>query len=256
MQNTRVKKTYHSYFRFNNQRTLSTHLPSELSVLELQEITFYIDSTRRYDNQVIIHDLCDLDKFESGLSQYDSKCSPEVCIEPAANSQELNQWLENQGFCHIYDHEFLQMFSEDFTPSDESANAVSVELWGAEKADDFLALLKTSGLTCSSDIWEQKRSLYCTETFRCFVASVNGKACAWATSFIDGDHAILANAYTQEDARGQGCQTALLNARAKDAIDLGVKVLLTDVMLGSISSKNCQSIGFSRSGLRAVWGKE
>ena len=37
---------------------------------------------------------------------------------------------------------------------------------------------------------------------------------------------------------------------------LGVKVLLTDVMLNSTSSKNCKAVGFSRVGVRSVWCKD
>ena len=102
---------------------------------------------------------------------------------------------------------------------------------------------------------QKKRSLYCTETFRCYVATINGKPCAWATSFIENEYAILANAYTQGAYRRMAVKP-LLRARIEEAIGLGVKVILTDVMPNSISSKNCKSVGFTSSGTRSVWCKD
>ncbi|WP_407641485.1 GNAT family N-acetyltransferase [Alginatibacterium sediminis] len=133
---------------------------------------------------------------------------------------------------------------------------MKVERWSHDNVDEFLALLKTSGLECSDEIWEKKRSLYCTNTFRSYVAKINGKPCAWATSFIESECVILANAYTQERYRSKGCQTALLRARIEDAISLGIKLILTYVMPNSTSSKNCKSVGFSSVGVRSVWCKE
>lgn len=80
--------------------------------------------------------------------------------------------------------------------------------------------------------------------------------CAWATSFIENEYAILANAYTQESHRSKGCQTALLRARIEDAISLGTEMVLTDVLPSSTSSKNCKSVGFSSAGIRSVWCKD
>lgn len=128
--------------------------------------------------------------------------------------------------------------------------------------DDYYTAEKSNFISSNGSViaWSDKcvqsgRVMYCTETFRCYVAKINGKPCAWATSFIENEYAILANAYTQEAYRSNGCQTALLRARIEEAIGLGVKVILTDVMPNSISSKNCKSVGFTKSGTRSVWCK-
>ncbi|WP_197477788.1 MULTISPECIES: hypothetical protein [unclassified Marinomonas] len=55
MQIKRARDAYSRYFRFNNKRSLSTMLPSELAVLESSGLLAYIDKTREFDNQILIY---------------------------------------------------------------------------------------------------------------------------------------------------------------------------------------------------------
>jgi hypothetical protein len=255
MQDKRVQDVYRSYFNFNKQRTLSTDLPSELSVTDEDGCTIFVDKTRRYDNQIVIRDFIKPERLETHLHRFQDGCSPDISIEPQANSIELEEWLSNCGYAPAYEHEFLQLSASSYVAPKVTTESVTVERWGQNHVDDFLALLKTSGLTCTDEVWRKKRSLYCSDTFRCFVAKVDGKPCAWATSFIENGHAILANAYTQESHRAKGCQTALLRARIEDANELDVQMFLTDVLPHTTSSKNCKSIGFTSVGIRSVWSR-
>lgn len=261
MQVKAVKDVYDAYFYFNNERTLSTDLASELMSIEDDGFTVFIDKTRKYDNQILIDGVCNFASLEADLKLFGYGISPEISIAPNALTTELKSWLSKHQFVPAFEHEFLELSAEDYVekPSPEPSSdvdKVTVERWTQDNADEFLALLKTSGLECSDQIWQQKRALYCTDTFRCYVAKIQGKPCAWATSFINNEHVILANAYTQESYRSNGCQTALLRSRIEDAIALGAKVLLTDVMPNSTSSKNCKSIGFRSVGVRSVWCKD
>ncbi|WP_233243654.1 GNAT family N-acetyltransferase [Bacterioplanes sanyensis] len=182
------------------------------------------------------------EKLEEHLGLFHSSYWPEIAIEPQANTPEIQTWLSNRGFSPAYDHEFLELQASHYQAIASASESISIEHWDHSKADDFLALLKTSGLECTDDIWNDKRSLYCTDTFRCYIATIDGKPCAWTTSYLHNDHGILANAYTQESHRHKGCQSALLRFRIEDAISLGIQVLLTDVMPNSTSSKNCKSV--------------
>lgn len=276
MQVKAVKDAYNAYFYFNNERTLSTDLASELISIEDDGFTVFIDKTRKYDNQILIDGVCNSASLEADLKLFVDGISPEISIAPNALTTDLKSWLSKHQFVPAFEHEFLELSAEGYVekPSTEKSSAealiaetssveplsdvgkVTIERWTQDNADEFLALLKTSGLECSDQIWQQKRALYCTDTFRCYVAKIEGKPCAWATSFINNGHAILANAYTQERYRSKGCQTALLRSRIEDAIALGAKVLLTDVMPNSTSSKNCKSIGFRSVGVRSVWCKD
>lgn len=67
MQDKRVQEVYNSYFIFNNERALSTDTPSELSVTDLTSYATYEDKTRRYDNQIIVRDICNLESLVSFL---------------------------------------------------------------------------------------------------------------------------------------------------------------------------------------------
>lgn len=284
-----------SYFCFNNTRTLSTSRPSQLTLVRKPGMTAYIDSTRRYDNHVVIHQKCAESDIEEVLGLYPDHLSPEISIEPAATDFSLSQCLMKHRFVPAYSHEFLAMRAESYQAS-PIKQEIRVERWECEKVDDFLALLQTAGVECSETVWEEKRRYYCTEQFRCFVAFYDDQPCAWATSYLidngmsrcslvsdklddtvitaretgaeaasdmapntrkgsDRRVAILANAYTQEAYRGKGCQTALLHARIQDAKAAKVTHLLTDVMPDTISSRNCKAAGFTTKTIRTVWAR-
>ena len=55
MQDKRVQDVYSSHF--NNERTLSTDLASELFTSKTQGYSVFVDTTRKYDNQIIVHDI-------------------------------------------------------------------------------------------------------------------------------------------------------------------------------------------------------
>lgn len=253
MQDKRASDAYNTYFRFNNKRTLSTMLPSELSIIESLNLKAYIDKTRRYDNQILIHHHCDLAYLDSVYGLFDLDALPEIAIESGLETPELKQWLNERGYQPSHQHEFLSLNRFGLDLSHVSQSNVHVERWTEARADDFLALLKTSGLTCSDQVWKSKKSFYCTESFRVYVAYLDGIPCAWATSYLENNLAILGNAFTQEHARGKGCQTELLTTRVQDAIDLGAERVLTDVLSGSVSQKNCRRIGFQPDVVRQVW---
>ncbi|EKO3535407.1 GNAT family N-acetyltransferase [Vibrio fluvialis] len=245
-------RAFARYFQFNNARTLSTDAPSELRVLNAGVYQAYIDPTRRYDNQLLIQAECSVSQLATALDLYANGPAPEISVAPAADSVTLENWMSDNGFQREFDHQFLQLRSQDYHSSDYHP-VVRVERWTSTRADDFLALLKTSGLQCSDEIWQAKRHLYCSDAFRCFVAYQGDTPCAWATTYLDDDVATLANAFTQEAARGNGCQTALLHARIRDAIEHGAMLLLTDVMPESTSARNCLSVGFEPVVTRQVW---
>ncbi|MFM2486872.1 N-acetyltransferase [Celerinatantimonas yamalensis] len=245
---------YDRYFRFNNMRTLSTAQPSALRLVRRPGVSAFVDGTRRYDNQVLIHQANANGSIAEVIALYAETHSPEISIEPDAMSLSLSHSLSAHGYLPSYALEFLALETAHYQVPARLA-ALNVEMWDNSHADAFLQLLKTSGLACDDAIWAIKRRYYCTETFRCFVAFIDDVPRAWATSFIEGDCAIFANAFTQEPSRRHGCQSALLHARINDAKALGVAHLFTDVMPHSVSSKNCRAAGFSTLTHRTVWEK-
>lgn len=249
-----TQTAFENYLTFNNLRTLTTSEPSQLEIHRFENITAYVDPTRQFDNQVIIHNTCSNEEAVEALVLYQNSFYPEVRIAPSAQSLKLGSFLSNSDFHYMYDIEFMQLDAANFQAAAAQSN-IHIERWGSDKADDFRVLLKTSGVQCPDDVWQAKRDLYCSDQFRCFVVSMNDQPVAWATSFVDSGFAILANAFTQTQARKQGCHQALLQARIADAITQGVQTLLTDVMPSSDSAKNCTNAGFIAMQNDMVWVK-
>lgn len=249
-----TQTAFENYFTFNNLRTLTSSEPCQLEIHRFENITAYVDPTRQFDNQVIIHNACTNEEAVEALVLYQNSFYPEVRIAPSAQSLKLGSFLSNSDFHYMYDIEFMQLSAEQYL-SAAPQTSIQIERWESNRVDEFRALLKTSGVQCSDEIWQAKREFYCSEQFRCFVAIIDNQPVAWATSFLDNSFAILANAYTQEAARNKGCHSALLHARINDAIALGANTLLTDVMPESVSAKNCAKAGFTVSQMDMVWVK-
>lgn len=190
----------------------------------------------------------------------DSAMEPQLDLEPDV-APEVADALLTRGFRPVESLSFLVGATRPAAGPEPTSVRVqrnrlelpAVERWGADRADDFLRLLMTSGVICKPAVWSERRSHYCTETFRVYVASLGGEPRAWATLFVSGKAGYAANAYTQEDWRGRGCQTALLRERQSDAAALGVDWLMTDVEHGSSSHGNCTRAGFSLATVVTAW---
>jgi GNAT superfamily N-acetyltransferase len=94
--------------------------------------------------------------------------------------------------------------------------------------------------------------------WRCYVARVNGKAQACAATLIDGEVAEFGIAATLEEARGRGCQTALLHRRIRDAAEAGCRTLFVETgervpERPSASYRNILKAGFEEAYLRPNW---
>lgn len=84
MQDKRVQDVYSSYFHFNNERTLSTDLASELFTSKTQRYSVFVDTTRKYDNQIIVHDICSHESLDTQLNPVKVIClnpTPEALTE-------------------------------------------------------------------------------------------------------------------------------------------------------------------------------
>jgi hypothetical protein len=138
-------------------------------------------------------------------------------------------------------------------PEPLSTEGPVVERWTRERADDFRELLGTSGATCTDEIWNLRRALYCTDEFRTYVALVDGEPRAWATLFVADERAYLANAFTQPQFRSRGCHTALLAARMNDSVELGLRWVATDVEANSASHLNCLRTSFEPLASHGWW---
>jgi GNAT superfamily N-acetyltransferase len=91
------------------------------------------------------------------------------------------------------------------------------------------------------------------EGYRPFVAEIEGRMIATGGLFIFGGVALLAGASTVPEARKQGAQRALLNARLRFAVEAGCDLAMQCALPGSTSQKNAQRQGFQIAYTRIKW---
>jgi len=96
------------------------------------------------------------------------------------------------------------------------------------------------------------------DRWRCYVARVEGKAQACAAMVIEDGIAEFGIAATLEEARGRGCQTALLHRRIRDAAAAGCHALFVETGervpdRPSGSYRNILEAGFEEAYLRPNW---
>lgn len=88
-----------------------------------------------------------------------------------------------------------------------------------------------------------------------FIAEIDGKPIATGTIYIYDDVALFAGASTIPEARRQGAQTALLEARLRYASENGCTIAVMSAMPGSQSQKNAEKNGFQIAYTRTKWQK-
>jgi GNAT superfamily N-acetyltransferase len=87
----------------------------------------------------------------------------------------------------------------------------------------------------------------------CFVAELNGEAIANAAMFMHDGVALLAGACTVPEARRQGAQQALLDARLRAAAGHGCDLAMVVTAAGSASQRNSERNGFKVAYTRTKW---
>lgn len=87
----------------------------------------------------------------------------------------------------------------------------------------------------------------------CFIAELNGEAIANAAMFMHKGVALLAGASTVPEARRQGAQQALLDARLRIAAERGCDLAMVVTAAGSASQRNAERNGFKVAYTRTKW---
>ena len=81
----------------------------------------------------------------------------------------------------------------------------------------------------------------------------NGNPIATASMAIHEGVALMAGASTVPEARGQGAQRALLNARLEHALQSGCELAMMCAEPGSASQRNAERVGFRIAYTRIKW---
>jgi GNAT superfamily N-acetyltransferase len=92
-----------------------------------------------------------------------------------------------------------------------------------------------------------------SEGAHCFLAELEGEPIAAGILVLKNGIAVLGGASTIAAARGQGAQTALLQARLEYAAELGVELAMVVAAPGSSSQRNAERKGFRPAYMRSKW---
>lgn len=250
----RFEKLEFSHTAYNARRTLRNANPSQFEIANFNGLKLLKDSEIAFANQIWGLSDQTIGFLPQAMQIYDQlKMSPYLDVAAANLSAALKTQLLDMNFEMIEELNFLSIKLAEI---EVKSPQINVEFMQPSGADDFLKLLKTSGMQTTNEIWQLKNHLYCTDKFRCFMAKLDGVPRAMATTYVDGKYGFLANAYTQADFQNQGCQTALLQARIIDAKQLGLGELLVDVVPNTSSERNCLKAGFKPLATRYIWQKK
>ncbi len=87
-------------------------------------------------------------------------------------------------------------------------------------------------------------------------AEIDGQPIATGVVFISGGVALLAGASTIPEARRQGAQSALLEARLRYAVEKRCDLAMMCALPGSASQRNAQRNGFQIAYTRTKWKRD
>ncbi len=182
--------------------------------------------------------------------------SPYVPVTPGlAGSAAAEIWLQEHGFEPTYS--WMKFVRDSHPPRFPTPDGVEVVELAAGDEEPFGAI---AAIGFGLPAWASEffARLPGREGWCCYVARVGGKAQACAAMLIEEGVAEFGIAATLEEARGHGCQTALLHRRICDAAEAGCHTLFVETgerVPGrpSASYRNILRAGFEEAYLRPNW---
>jgi len=182
--------------------------------------------------------------------------APYVPLSPGLpESAAAEAWLKERGFTPAYAWmKFVRDAHQPRFPTPEDVEVV--ELTAAD--EEPFGTIAAIGFGLPAWAAEFFARLPGREGWRCYIAKVDGKAQACGAMLIDEGIAEFGIAATLEQARGRGCQTALLHRRISDAAEAGCRTLFVETGervpdRPSASYRNILRAGFEEAYLRPNW---
>jgi GNAT superfamily N-acetyltransferase len=182
--------------------------------------------------------------------------SPCVPVTPGLpGSARAEQWLEARAFEPGY--AWMKFVRDPHPPRFPAPGGIEVVELAAADEEPF-GMIAASGFGMPAWAAQFFAQLPGRDGWRCYVARVEGEAQACAGMVIEGGIAEFGIAATLEEARGRGCQTALLHRRIVDAAAAGCHTLFVETGervpdRPSGSYRNILKAGFEEAYLRPNW---
>jgi GNAT superfamily N-acetyltransferase len=185
--------------------------------------------------------------------------SPFVPVTPGLpGAVAAETWLEENGFER--GHSWMKFVRDPHPPRFPAPDGVEVvELTGPDEEPFGTIAAIGFGLPAWGTSFFAR--LPGREGWRCYVAKVDGEAQSCAAMLVDDAVAQFGVAATLEEARGRGCQTALLHRRSTDAAAAGCQTLFVETGervpdRPSGSYRNVLRAGFEEAYLRPNWRRK
>lgn len=186
------------------------------------------------------------------------KCgvSPYVPVTPGLPGTAASEaWLRNNGFERGYS--WMKFVRDSHPPRFQAPDGVEVIEVTAPDREPF-GMIAATGFGMYPWAADFFNYLPGRDGWRCYVARVGGEPQACAAMLVEEGIAEFGIAATLEDARGRGCQTALLHRRIRDAAEAGCRTLFVETgerVPGrpSASYRNILRAGFEEAYLRPNW---
>ncbi|MFL5832390.1 MAG: GNAT family N-acetyltransferase [Solirubrobacterales bacterium] len=194
--------------------------------------------------------------LEAAVAWAEERSTPYVSVTPGLpGTAAAEEWLREQGFEPTY--AWMKFVRDPHPPRFPAPDGVEVVEVTLPDQEPFGAI---AALGFGMPAWgaELFANLPGRDSWRCYVARVDGKACGCGAMVIEDGIAELGIGATLEDVRGRGCQTALLRRRISDAAEAGCRTLLVETGervpdRPSASYRNILKAGFAEAYLRPNW---
>jgi GNAT superfamily N-acetyltransferase len=194
--------------------------------------------------------------FEAALAWAEERSTPYVSVTPdLPGSAAAENWVRESGFEPSY--AWMKFVRDSHPPRfPEPAGIEVVELGSPDEAP--FGTIAALGFGMPAWGAEFFAHLPGRPGWRCYVALIDGEAQACGAMLIAEGIAELGIGATLEEARGRGCQTALLRRRITDAAAAGCRTLLVETGervpdRPAASYRNILKAGFEEAYLRPNW---
>lgn len=243
---------------FNSKRALA-NVDKDVEVKTIGNCKLIYDksgSESIYYNRVKGFSLVDVDKLDKILEFYNQKnLVPCFDMTPNNINEDVAVALSEKGYVNLEQLSFLKLKDQvEIIPKDD-IRIVKVTKENAEELINLI-MLSNGGMDIDKSVIERKKPYFYMPNFHNYIAYVGGNVAGISSLYIKEQEGYLANDYTFEAFRGRGCQTAMLIHRIKEAKEMGVKEVYTDVEFGSISHNNMEKLGFRTVFVNSFWIKQ
>ena len=182
--------------------------------------------------------------------------NPYVPLTPGLpGSERAEAWLRQSGFQPAY--AWMKFVRDPHPPRFPAPEGIEVVELGGPDEEPFGTI---AAIGFGMPAWgaELFAHLPGRPGWRCYVAKIDGEAQGCGAMLIEDGIAELGIGATLEEARGRGCQTALLHRRIGDAAEAGCHTLFVETGervpdRPSASYRNILKAGFEEAYLRPNW---